>query len=465
MKKNVNKFIETNRQDPAKINLEQRKTKFIEIYQPLENEQSKDQSERCLDCGNPYCQWKCPVHNYIPSWLKLANEGRIVDAAKLSHSTNTFPEICGRVCPQDRLCEGSCTLENGFGAVTIGNIEKYITDEAFKLGWKPDYPEKKSDKKVAIIGAGPAGLACADRLLQAGINVVVYDRNNFIGGLLTFGIPAFKLEKEIIKNRYQLLLEAGAEFKLGTEIGKDIELTQIVDSYDAVFIATGTYQSLSEPAISNHGVFHTEAIDYLEQVNLDLIENKEIRLKSSIEGKKIVVLGGGDTTMDCIRTSIRLGASKVTGVYRRNVKSMPGSKREYQNACEEGSEFIFNAQPVGLVIKDEKLHAVKFVKTEQVTNSDGKTSLEHIAGSEFEIEADVVITAFGFKPEQYEWLSQHQVQTDHHGRIRVQKERLQTANPKIFAGGDIVRGASLVVHAIADGIAAAREIREFIEKT
>lgn len=463
MKKNVNKFIETNRQDPAKINLEERKSRFIEIYQPLANEQLKDQSERCLDCGNPYCQWKCPVHNYIPLWLKLANEGRIIDAAKLSHSTNAFPEICGRVCPQDRLCEGSCTLENGFGAVTIGNIEKYISDEAFKLGWKPDYPEKKSDKKVAIIGAGPAGLACADRLLQAGINVVIYDRNSFIGGLLTFGIPAFKLEKEIIKNRYQLLLDAGAEFKLGIEIGKDIELTELVASHAAVFIATGTYQSLSEPAILSHGIFHTEAIDYLQQVNQDLIDDKEISLKGSIEGKRIVVLGGGDTTMDCIRTSIRLGASKVTGVYRRNEKSMPGSKREYQNACEEGSEFIFNAQPVGLIIRDEKLHAVKFVKTEQVTNSDGKTSLEHIAGSEFEIEADVVITAFGFKPEQYQWLNQHQVQTDHHGRIRVQKERLQTANPKIFAGGDIVRGASLVVHAIADGIAAAREIKEFIE--
>jgi len=463
MKKNVNKFIETERLDPAKIDLKNRKTRFIEIYQPFSQEQLAEQSERCLDCGNPYCQWKCPVHNYIPNWLKLANEGRIIEAVELSHMTNAFPEICGRVCPQDRLCEGSCTLENGFGAVTIGNIEKYITDKAFKLGWKPAYDKAiKSDKKVAIIGAGPAGLACADRLLQSGINVTIYDRQSHIGGLLTFGIPAFKLEKNILTHRYELLLEAGVTFHFNTEIGKDIQVEEIVNTYDAVFIATGTYQPLTEPAISSYDGMHTEALDYLEKVNQDVVNGNEIRLKKQIDGKKVVVLGGGDTTMDCIRTSIRLGASQVIGVYRRDEKSMPGSKREFNNAREEGSEFIFNAQPIGLIIKNEKLHGIKFIKTQLITNADSKTILEHIAGSEFELEADVVITAFGFKPEIMPWLKSCQVDTDNHGRVKVTPEQMQTNNPKVFAGGDIVRGASLVVNGIADGIAAARGIKQFL---
>jgi glutamate synthase (NADPH/NADH) small chain len=280
--------------------------------------------------------------------------------------------------------------------------------------------------------------------------------------VVAVSFPAFKLEKNIVSRRYELLLAAGVKFNLNTEIGKDILMDKIISSHDAVFIATGTYQPLSEPAINNDANIHTEALKYLEDVNQDLLNGNEVAFKKHIQDKKVVVLGGGDTTMDCIRTSIRLNAKLVTGVYRRDEKSMPGSKREFCNAKEEGSHFVFNAQPIGLVCKNEKLQAVKFVKTQLITNQDGKVSLEHLPGSEFEIEADVVITAFGFKPEQQDWLKPNQIDTDNHGRIKVSANKMQTANPKVFAGGDIVRGASLVVNAIADGMTAAKQIKQFL---
>ncbi len=463
MKKNINRFIEIERIDPPKINEKERQTQFKEIYIQHNDLDIKHQADRCLECGNPYCQWKCPVHNYIPQWLKLAYEGRIIEAAELSHQTNSFPEICGRICPQDRLCEGSCTLEDGFGAVTIGNVEKYITDEAFKLGWKPNYTiEKRSDKKVAIIGAGPAGLACADMLNRSGINVTVFDRQSTIGGLMTFGVPAFKLEKNIIKNRFNLLKDAGIVFKLDTEIGKDIQFEQLLSDFDAVFIGVGTYQPLQEKSLTSSNINVIESLTFLSSVNKNILENQDVEFKPQIQNKKILVLGGGDTAMDCIRTSIRLNALSVTCAYRRNENDMPGSKREYINSLEEGCKFIFNAQPTGLTEKNGKVTGVKFIQTKVNIGSDGQKTIETINNSEFEIEADIVITAFGFRPEELPWLNPNHVNLDHHGRIKISYKHQQSSNSKIFAGGDIVRGASLVVYAIADGMEAAREIAEFL---
>lgn len=459
MKKNVNRFIELKRIDAPKISMDERTGQFKEIYTQLDDAGIKNQADRCLDCGNPYCQWKCPVHNYIPQWLKLAYEGRIIEAAELSHQTNSFPEICGRVCPQDRLCEGSCTLEDGFGAVSIGNVEKYITDEAFKLGWKPNYnPSSRIDKKVAVIGAGPSGLACADILNRQGYMVTVYDRQDSIGGLLTFGIPAFKLEKQIINNRYQMFKDAGIDFKLNTEIGVDISFENILDKYDAVFVALGTYKPVSDKSLDSsiNGVY--ESLSFLTSVNSDLLNESPVRMKNVIQDQNVLVLGGGDTAMDCIRTSIRLGAKKVMCAYRRDNKSMPGSVREYLNSCEEGADFIFNSMPIGLIHENNKVSGVRFIKTELTIDK----KLVPISGTEFSVLADVVITAFGFNPENLPWLESNNITVDAQKRIKVAQKRQQSTNPKVFAGGDLVRGASLVVNAIADGMAAAREINEFL---
>jgi glutamate synthase (NADPH/NADH) small chain len=463
MKKNVNRFIELKRVDAPKINLQERTTKFKEIYTQLDTTEVKNQADRCLDCGNPYCQWKCPVHNYIPQWLRLAYEGRVVEAATLSHQTNSFPEICGRVCPQERLCEGSCTLDDGFGAVSIGNVERYITDEALKQGWEPDYaPLKRGNKKVAVIGAGPAGLACAERLNKEGINVNVFDRQSAIGGLLTFGIPEFKLEKQIIMKRHEMFAKAGIQFTLNTEIGKDISFETILNDYDAVFVAAGTYKAIKESSLDNNVEGLIDALDYLTIVNQDLLASREVSVKHQVHGKKVMVLGGGDTSMDCIRTSIRLGAANVTGVYRRSSSDMPGSRREYANACEEGSNFIFNAQPIGLLVNNGRVCGVKFIKTKLEINSAGHKTIVPINGSEFEESADVVITAFGFTPEDLPWLAANDVMLDNQGRVKLMHKRQQSHNPKVFSGGDLVRGASLVVYAIADGMQAASEIKAFL---
>lgn len=458
MKKDTNKFLKLSREDAHKIEITDRKNKFIEIYQKFESPQAIDQSERCLECGNPYCQWKCPLHNYIPVWLKMAYAGNIDEAVALSHETNTLPEVCGRVCPQDRLCEGSCTLDDGFGAVTIGNVEKYITDTAFANGWKYQYPKLRDDiKPVAIVGAGPAGLACADVLARSGIKAVVFERSQFIGGLLTYGIPAFKLEKEIIQRRYDILSEAGVEFKLGCNVGSDVTFAELEQNYSSIFIATGTYNAVSESSINTGEKNVWQALDYLSNVNQDVLAKQDVAIKSQIEGRKIVVLGGGDTSMDCIRTSIRLGAAEVYGVYRRGESDMPGSRREFINANEEGAKFIFNAQPISLVYDGDVLRGVEFIKTELITQDNGKKSLEYISGSEFVIDADIVVTAFGFRPEQHNWLG-GDVRLDNHGRIKLSSIDTQAASVNVYAGGDIVRGASLVVHAIADGMQAARSI-------
>lgn len=467
MSQNVYQFIDVKRIDPTKHPVSKRKEEFIEIYQPLTERQAEGQADRCLDCGNPYCEWKCPVHNYIPQWLKLANEGKIIEAAELSHKTNSLPEVCGRVCPQDRLCEGSCTLNNDFGAVTIGSIEKYITDKAFEMGWKPKVEGvEATGRKVAVIGAGPAGLACADILVRNGVKPVVFDKYEEIGGLLTFGIPSFKLEKEVITRRREIFEEMGVEFKLQTEVGKDVQLQSLIDEYDAVFLAVGTYKYLKGgfPNEDAPGVY--DSLPYLISNTRYVMGTSDQRI--DFKDKDVVVLGGGDTAMDCVRTAIRQGANKVYCAYRRDEANMPGSAREVQNAKEEGVEFIWNVQPVSVEVDSNgKASGVEFVNTQLgQPDENGRRRPEAIEGSEHVVKADAVIQAFGFQPLQLDWLEPFGVELTSWNTIKADENSefpYQTTNPKIFAGGDIVRGADLVVTAIAEGRKAAEGILDMLE--
>lgn len=463
MSQNVYQFIDLNRIEPTKKPIALRKIEFVEIYDAFSSQQAASQADRCLGCGNPYCEWKCPVHNYIPNWLKLANEGRIIEAAELSHQTNSLPEICGRVCPQDRLCEGACTLNDEFGAVTIGNIERYINDTALAQGWRPDLSYvTMTDKKVAIIGAGPAGLACADVLIRQGVKPVVYDKHPEIGGLLTFGIPSFKLEKSLMIRRRELFSEMGIEFRLNTEIGKDITLKALTEQYDAVFIGMGTYQSLSGNFANEGATGVYSALPYLIGNTRYLMGYPEDEQTPycDLNGKNVVVLGGGDTAMDCVRTAIRQGAKKVTCVYRRDESNMPGSKREVKNAKEEGGEFLFNLQPLDIEIDDENnVTGVRVIKTEI------SKTMTLIEGSEHLLDADAIILAFGFKPAHYPWLDENNIEYTSSGRIVISDNQdipQQTTNPKVFAGGDIVRGSDLVVTAIAEGREAAEGILRYL---
>ncbi|WP_231758754.1 FAD-dependent oxidoreductase [Microbulbifer elongatus] len=461
-------FIDVGRVDPAKKDIITRTNQFVEIYQPYTEKQVASQAHRCLDCGNPYCEWKCPVHNYIPNWLRLISEGNIMEAAELSHQTNSLPEVCGRVCPQDRLCEGACTLNDGFGAVTIGNAEKYITDTAFALGWRPDLSAvKKTDKRVAVVGAGPAGLACADVLVRNGVQPVVFDKYPEIGGLLTFGIPEFKLEKSVMQQRRAIFTEMGVEFCLETEIGKDITFDQLMADYDAVFLAMGTYNYMKGgfPGEDLPGVY--DALPFLvANVNRNLGFEKSPEDFISVEDKRVVVLGGGDTAMDCNRTSIRQGAKRVTCAYRRDEENMPGSRREVANAKEEGVRFLFNRQPVEIV-GDGKVEGVKVVTTKLgEPDENGRRRPEVVPGSEEIIPADIVLVAFGFRPSPAEWFGDHNIEVADWGGVvapEKQEYKFQTSNEKVFAGGDMVRGSDLVVTAIWEGRQAAEGILDFLE--
>ena len=460
-------FLDVGRYDPSKKDPEERKIEFVEIYGEYNQVQASNQAHRCLDCGNPYCEWKCPVHNYIPDWLKLVNEGNILEAADLCHSTNSLPEVCGRVCPQDRLCEGACTLNDGFGAVTIGSIEKYITEKAFEMGWKPDLSHRKwKNKKVAIVGSGPAGIACADILTRSGIKSHVYDKNEEIGGLLTFGIPEFKLEKSVVRRRRKVLEEMGIDFHLGVEIGKDIPFQEIYDANDAVFLAMGTYTSL-EGGFSGEklpGVY--KAIDYLisntrKLLNMDTGKSEYIDFKD----KKVVVLGGGDTAMDCNRTAIRQGAKSVTCLYRRDEKNMPGSRREVKNAKEEGVIFNFNIQPID-ILGNKKVEGIKTVQTMLgEPDHNGRRIPIPIPDSEKIYDADVVIVAFGFRASPAEWFDDFDIKIKKDGLVIAEENqefKFQTTNKKVFSGGDMVRGSDLVVTAIWEGREAAKSIIKYI---
>ncbi|MEJ2509023.1 MAG: FAD-dependent oxidoreductase [Gammaproteobacteria bacterium] len=461
-------FIKVPRVDPKKKSVEVRVKEYREIYGQFDPETAASQADRCLACGNPYCEWKCPVHNYIPNWLKLIAEGNILEAAELSHRTNSLPEVCGRVCPQDRLCEGACTLNDGFGAVTIGAIEKYISDTAFAMGWRPDMSRvTATGKRVAVIGAGPAGLGCADVLVRNGVKPVVYDRYPEIGGLLTFGIPEFKLEKEVIKLRREIMEGMGVEFRLGVDVGKDIAFKELVDEYDAVFLGMGTYTYMKGgfPGEDLPGVY--EALPFLISnvrrcLGLETDPNEFINMY----GHRVVVLGGGDTAMDCNRTSIRQGALAVTCAYRRDEANMPGSKREVANAREEGVHFLWNRQPVEIV-GNGKVEGVKVVTTELGEPDErGRRRPQPVPGSEEIIPADRVIIAFGFRPSPAPWFEEFGIEFDERGRVRAaadQTNKHQTTNPKVFAGGDMVRGSDLVVTAVYEGRQAAEGILDYLE--
>ena len=470
----VFQFLKQARRDGDKTEAAVRKHEFREIYALMDTAHAQEQADRCLGCGNPYCEWKCPVHNYIPNWLKLVTEGRLFEAAELSHQTNSLPEVCGRVCPQDRLCEGACTLNSdgfgeggGFGAVTIGQVEKYISEEAFKAGWRPDMSNVvPTGRKVAVIGAGPAGLGCADVLARNGVKPVVYDRYEEIGGLLTFGIPEFKMEKWVMTRRREVLEGMGVEFRLGTEIGKDVSMQSLLDEYDAVFMGMGTYTYMKGgfPGEDLPGVL--EALPFLiSNVRKCLDLSKPGEVFHDMKGKRVIVLGGGDTAMDCNRTSIRQGAASVTCAYRRDEKNMPGSKREVGNAREEGVQFLWNRQPVEIV-GNGRVEGVKLVTTELgPPDARGRRTPVVVPGSEEIIPADRVIVAFGFRPNPQPWFADHKIAVDPGGRVIAsgQRHAFQTANPKVFAGGDMVRGSDLVVTAVWEGREAAKGILAYLD--
>jgi glutamate synthase (NADPH/NADH) small chain len=456
-------FLDIPRADPAKAPVEVRVTHFREIYASYDAAGAAAQAGRCLACGNPFCEWKCPVHNYIPNWLKLIEEGNLFEAAELSHKTNSLPEVCGRICPQDRLCEGACTLNDGLGAVTIGAIEKYITDEALKRGWKPDMSNvRATSKRVAIVGAGPAGLGCADILVRNGVKPVVFDRHPRIGGLLTFGIPPFKLEKQVVEKRREIMEGMGVEFRLSCEIGSDVPFDALLDEYDAVFLGMGTYTPVKGGFAGEElpGVY--EALPYLiANIRHELGFEDGEGARISLAGKRVVVLGGGDTAMDCNRTALRQGAESVTCTYRRDEGNMPGSRRDYKNSREEGVEFLFNRQPIEIV-GAEHVEGVKLIETALGTpDARGRRVPQPIAGSEHIVPADAVVIAFGFLPSPPAWLAGHGIRVHDNGRVRVSAgiaNAFQTTHPKVFAGGDMVRGSDLVVTAVFEGREAARAI-------
>tara|TARA_R110002095_G_scaffold215639_1_gene210360 strand:- start:2630 stop:4054 length:1425 start_codon:yes stop_codon:yes gene_type:complete len=463
-------FVELKREEPSKVSARTRKKEFAEIYNNYDADQAAGQAHRCLECGNPYCEWKCPVHNYIPNWLKLVSEGNILEAAELSHQTNSLPEVCGRVCPQDRLCEGACTLnEGGFGGVTIGAIEKHITDTAMAMGWKPDMSGViQTDKKVAIVGAGPAGIACADILARNGVKAIVFDRHPEIGGLLTFGIPEFKLEKTVMVRRRKILEEMGIEFRLNTEIGKDIAFDSLLEEYDSVFLGMGTYTYMKGgfPGEELDGVY--DALPFLiSNVNNCLGYPQDEAGFIDLKGKRVVVLGGGDTAMDCNRTSIRQSAASVQCAYRRDEANMPGSRKEVINSKQEGVRFLFNRQPVEIVGDNGKVTGIKLVSTALgEPDANGRRHPEVVEGSEEVVATDAVLVAFGFSPSPAPWFEQFGINKDSSGRVIAPENSdfaFQTSNPKVFAGGDMVRGSDLVVTAIAEGRKAAEGILDYLE--
>ena len=462
------KFVKIDRDMPEKRDAETRRVDFDEIYAEFAAVKAEEQASRCSQCGVPYCQSHCPLHNNIPDWLRLTATGRLEEAYATSQATNTFPEICGRICPQDRLCEGNCVIEqSGHGTVTIGAVEKYITDTAWDKGWvKPNAPIEERAESVGIIGAGPGGLAAADMLRKAGLQVTVYDRYDRAGGLLTYGIPGFKLEKEVVMRRNQLLADGGVTFVMNCNIGEDISFDEIRAKHDAVIIATGVYKSrdLNMPGSGAKGI--VKAIDFLTASNRvanfgDTVPEYEDGTFNA-KGKKVVVIGGGDTAMDCVRTSVRQGAESVKCLYRRDRANMPGSQRETQNAEEEGVVFEWLSAPKGFTDADGKVSGVMVQKMRLgQPDASGRQAPEVIEGADYVEEADLVIKALGFEPEDLPTLwGQPNLPVTRWGTIKAEFKTGATNLDGVYAVGDIVRGASLVVWAIKDGRDCAEAIIE-----
>ncbi|MBT9245840.1 NAD(P)-dependent oxidoreductase [Gemmobacter fulvus] len=467
-KERMLQFVTLKREMPEKRPANLRAQDFHEIYREFAEQKATEQASRCSQCGVPYCQSHCPLHNNIPDWLRMTAEGRLQEAYELSQSTNTFPEICGRICPQDRLCEGNCVIEqSGHGTVTIGSVEKYITDTAWENGWvKPVKPAVERTETVAIIGAGPGGLAAADMLRRKGVQVTVYDRYDRAGGLLTYGIPGFKLEKPVVMQRIEQLEASGVQFVMNCKVGEDLSFDAIRGQHDAVLIATGVYKMrcVGGPGSGAQGI--VQALDYLTASNRksfgDEVEAYDSGALNAM-GKRVVVIGGGDTAMDCVRTAIRQGAVSVKCLYRRDKANMPGSQRETQNAEEEGVEFVWLSAPKGFTGGA----SVEGVMVQRMRlgapDASGRQTPEVIEGADYVEPADLVVTALGFEPEELPTLwGVPELAVTRWGTIKADFRSHATSLPGVFAAGDIVRGASLVVWAIRDGREAADAIMDYL---
>ncbi|MFK5880757.1 MAG: glutamate synthase subunit beta [Sulfurospirillum sp.] len=431
---------------------------FREIYDILGKEDASVQASRCIQCGDPYCHNKCPLHNYIPYWLKSTANMDLNLSFKLSNESNPFPEITGRICPQGRLCEGDCTLNDGHGAITIGNIETFISEEGFKKGMKPEFPGITTDKKVAIIGSGPAGISAATYLLRAGIKVNMYEKDARAGGLLTYGIPGFKLDKMVVKRRIDWLIEAGMSLYTDTSIGKDITFDEIVSSNDSVFIGIGAQKSRKAKINNENAQNVFMAIDYLRSIQKKLF-GEEYDEKFDVKNKNVVVIGGGDTAMDCVRTALREGAKEVSCLYRRDKHNMPGSKKEFKNARDEGVRFVYNVSPKEIIVNNNnKAIGIRMQRTLLgEKDSSGRSSVEIIKGSDFRVDANIVIFALGFTPTKPDFLASNGIDINKWGEIIVGDD-FQTTKLGVYAGGDCKRGSDLVVTAAKEGKDAAEHI-------
>jgi len=455
-------FIETNREEPAKEDVSRRVHNFEEIYRFFNDRKVARQAERCVQCGDPFCTTiGCPLGNYIPQWLEAIAEKDLEKAFLLSNESSPFPEILGRICPHNRLCEGACTLEDGYGAITIGPIEASITDLAFAAGYTLPFPGITTGKKVAVVGSGPAGMSCAHFLLRAGIAVEMYERAHSPGGLLACGIPGFKLDKRIVARRFDILQAAGLTLHLNFEIGQDLPFSKLIDDYDAVFVGVGATNG-KRAGIANEDHPHCFlAMEFLTNIQQRLGEGGWME-RFGVLGKRVVVIGGGDTAMDCVRTAVREGAQNVTCLYRRDAANMPGSSKEYANAVEEGVTFLFQAAPQRLVVDEHgRLVGVDAIRT-QLGEADagGRQKIEEIPGTEHCVPADVVIMALGFDIAGLPWLADAGIELGRWGEVRVDPVSGVTAHPQVYAGGDCQRGADLAVTAAADGRRAALAIME-----